>query len=234
TPTPTSRSSPSINSARRRPPTSRGSSSAVWRSPPATATRMRRAWTKLWPSAPPPADGLQRGPRTGGGSTPPAPRPPRRRRAPAATSGPWPWSADGPTRAGRLRATGRHQIHSGAAAGEGSQTARPDRGGARARRLRRRARPPPPSCRGEGAARFATNTPEGHVMHALREVLAQAEAAGAAVGHFNVADLVLIKAVFAAARERNVPVLVGASEGEREFMGTGQLAALVRSLREEF
>jgi fructose-bisphosphate aldolase class II len=31
-----------------------------------------------------------------------------------------------------------------------------------------------------------------------------------------------------------VPVLVGASEGEREFLGTRQLAALVRSLREEF
>jgi fructose-bisphosphate aldolase class II len=71
-------------------------------------------------------------------------------------------------------------------------------------------------------------------MYALREVLARAQAAGTAVGHFNVADLVLLKAVFAAAREVNVPVLVGASEGEREFIGTGQLAALVRSLREEF
>jgi fructose-bisphosphate aldolase class II len=72
------------------------------------------------------------------------------------------------------------------------------------------------------------------VMHALREVLAQAQATGAAIGHFNVADLVLLKAVFASARELKVPVLVGASEGEREFLGTGQLAALVRSLREEF
>jgi len=31
-----------------------------------------------------------------------------------------------------------------------------------------------------------------------------------------------------------VPVLVGASEGEREFAGTRQLASVVRSLREEF
>ena len=30
------------------------------------------------------------------------------------------------------------------------------------------------------------------------------------------------------------PVLVGASEGERDFAGTRQLAALVRSLREQF
>jgi fructose-bisphosphate aldolase class II len=71
-------------------------------------------------------------------------------------------------------------------------------------------------------------------MHALRDILGQAQAAGTAIGHFNVADLVLVKAVFASARELKVPVLVGASEGEREFIGTGQLAALVRSLREEF
>ncbi len=55
-----------------------------------------------------------------------------------------------------------------------------------------------------------------------------------AVGHFNVADLVLLKAVFSSALELQVPVLVGASEGEREFMGVRQIAALVRSLREEF
>src|SRR5947199_9279416 len=70
-------------------------------------------------------------------------------------------------------------------------------------------------------------------MYALREILARAQATGVAVGHFNVADLVL-KAVFASAREMKVPVLVGASEGERAFMGTRQLAAWVRSLREEF
>jgi len=71
-------------------------------------------------------------------------------------------------------------------------------------------------------------------MYPLREILAQAQDAGVAIGHFNVADLVLLKAVFASARELEVPVLVGASEGERAFMGTHQLAALVRSLREEF
>jgi len=71
-------------------------------------------------------------------------------------------------------------------------------------------------------------------MYTLREILAKAQASGAAVGHFNVADLVLLKAVFASARELKVPVLVGASEGERDFMGTRQLAAWVGSLREEF
>ncbi len=70
-------------------------------------------------------------------------------------------------------------------------------------------------------------------MHDIRNVLELARNRGAAVGHFNVSDLVLLKAVVAAARELQVPVLVGASEGEREFMGVRQIAALVRSLREE-
>ena len=36
-------------------------------------------------------------------------------------------------------------------------------------------------------------------MHALREILMQAEEMGMAISHFNVADLVLLKAVFTAA-----------------------------------
>lgn len=70
-------------------------------------------------------------------------------------------------------------------------------------------------------------------MHDIRNVLELARKSGVAVGHFNVADLVLLKAVFVSALELHVPVLVGASEGEREFMGVRQVAALVRSLREE-
>jgi fructose-bisphosphate aldolase class II len=71
-------------------------------------------------------------------------------------------------------------------------------------------------------------------MYGLREVLEQAQKNRVAIGHFNVADLVLLKAEFASAQELNVPVMVGASEGEREFIGVRQIAALVRSLRKEF
>jgi fructose-bisphosphate aldolase class II len=71
-------------------------------------------------------------------------------------------------------------------------------------------------------------------MQTLRDVLQQAQQRGVAVGHFNISDLVLLKAVFEAAQELRVPVLVGASEGERAFMGVRQIAALVKSLREEF
>jgi fructose-bisphosphate aldolase, class II len=70
-------------------------------------------------------------------------------------------------------------------------------------------------------------------MDVLRNVLTRLKDEGAALGHFNVADLIFLKAVLAAATEVKVPVLVGASEGERTFLGTRQLPALVRSLREE-
>lgn len=71
-------------------------------------------------------------------------------------------------------------------------------------------------------------------MDSLRNLLQDAQQSGKAIGHFNISDLVLLKAVFASAREQSVPVLVGLSEGEREFVGTRQIAAFVRSLREEF
>ena len=55
-----------------------------------------------------------------------------------------------------------------------------------------------------------------------------------AIGHFNISDLVALRAIFEAAREMRVPVLIGTSEGERVFIGTRQAVALVKSLREEF
>lgn len=71
------------------------------------------------------------------------------------------------------------------------------------------------------------------MMDALRNVLTGLQQQGAALGHFNVADLVLLKAVVAAAVEVRVPVIVGASEGERDFFGTYELAALVKVMRGE-
>src|SRR5258708_26303157 len=71
-------------------------------------------------------------------------------------------------------------------------------------------------------------------MRYFRNLLQKTQQSGVAIGHFNISDLVLVKAVFAAAREQDVPVLVGLSEGEREFVGVRQIAAFVRSLREEF
>jgi fructose-bisphosphate aldolase, class II len=70
-------------------------------------------------------------------------------------------------------------------------------------------------------------------MKPLQQILSEADQQKVAVGHFNISDLVALKAVYLAAREVNVPVLVGVSEGERDFIGVHQIAALVRSIREQ-
>ena len=71
-------------------------------------------------------------------------------------------------------------------------------------------------------------------MHKLRDVIRDAEEHKRAIGHFNVSDSEQVWAIFNAARKLNVPVIIGASEGERDFFGVQQLAAFIQSLREEF
>lgn len=68
----------------------------------------------------------------------------------------------------------------------------------------------------------------------MRSVLEDSERTRTALGHFNVSEITALRAAFSAARELNVPVIIGASEGERKFMGTRQIAALVKSLRDEY
>jgi fructose-bisphosphate aldolase class II len=70
-------------------------------------------------------------------------------------------------------------------------------------------------------------------MKAFREMLTATDQGGTVIGHVNISDLAGLAAVLSAARQRGVPVAVGLSESEREFMGTPQAAALVRSIREE-
>jgi len=71
-------------------------------------------------------------------------------------------------------------------------------------------------------------------MTSLREVLNRAEADKVAVGHFNFSDLVGFNAIVAAARDQRLPVMLGVSEGEREFTGVRQAAALVKAVRDEY
>lgn len=70
-------------------------------------------------------------------------------------------------------------------------------------------------------------------MMTLREALALARKRSVALGHFNISDLAALKAIIAAAKELNVPVMIGVSEGEREFIGIPETAVLVRTMREE-
>jgi fructose-bisphosphate aldolase class II len=70
-------------------------------------------------------------------------------------------------------------------------------------------------------------------MNRLCEVLQDAEKRQVAVGHFNFAELTVLKAVGEVARELDTAVVVGVSESEREFVGVRQAAALVQAMREE-
>jgi fructose-bisphosphate aldolase class II len=71
-------------------------------------------------------------------------------------------------------------------------------------------------------------------MKTLRETVAEAMQKGVAVGHFNISNLEALWGIFNAAKKLNVPVIIGVSEGEREFVGVKQVAALVKSIREEY
>lgn len=71
-------------------------------------------------------------------------------------------------------------------------------------------------------------------MKILKEYIAEATEKKVAIGHFNISNLEALRGVFNAARNLDLPVIIGTSEGERDFIGARQAAALVKSLREEF
>jgi fructose-bisphosphate aldolase class II len=71
-------------------------------------------------------------------------------------------------------------------------------------------------------------------MLSLREIIADAERRKVAVGHFNISDLAALKGIAAAAAELKLPVIIGLSEGEREFVGAETAAALINSYRTRY
>lgn len=70
-------------------------------------------------------------------------------------------------------------------------------------------------------------------MKPLREVLMNARAAKRAVGHFNVSDLAGVRAIIESAQALEVPVMIGVSEGERDFIGIREIAWLAKGFRSE-
>ncbi len=65
-------------------------------------------------------------------------------------------------------------------------------------------------------------------MKTLRDYLKEAEEKKVAIGHFNISDSEGFKAVVESAQILAVPVIVGVSEGERDFIGIEEIAALVK------
>lgn len=65
------------------------------------------------------------------------------------------------------------------------------------------------------------------------EIMEKAHIGGYAIGQFNISTDEQITAIIEAAKELNAPVIIGTSEGEREFIGVDQAVALVKTWREE-
>src|SRR3989344_2750529 len=70
-------------------------------------------------------------------------------------------------------------------------------------------------------------------MKNLKEYIAEAREKGVAIGHFNISNIEGFHAVFNAAKSLNVPVIIGVSEGERDFVGVHETVALVKAIRAE-
>ncbi|MFY9493387.1 MAG: class II fructose-bisphosphate aldolase [Minisyncoccia bacterium] len=68
----------------------------------------------------------------------------------------------------------------------------------------------------------------------LKEIFVRTTRENWAVGHFNVSNLELLKAVAAAAQESQAPVMIGTSEGEREWLGLKSVVALIRVYRQDW
>lgn len=70
-------------------------------------------------------------------------------------------------------------------------------------------------------------------MESLRHLIGKAADNHVAIGHFNASTVDGVWAIARAAQSLNLPVIIGASEGERDFFGVRQIAAVVKSVREE-
>lgn len=77
-------------------------------------------------------------------------------------------------------------------------------------------------------------------MKTLKETILEADKQKVAIGHFNISNTEALWAIFRAAKDLTtkggeaMPVIIGVSEGERDFIGVRQARALVTSIQEEF
>ena len=69
------------------------------------------------------------------------------------------------------------------------------------------------------------------MIKTLREYIAEAEEKKIAIGHFNISNSEGFWAVVNASKKLNLPVIIGVSEGERDFIGIKQVKALVDTVK---
>ena len=70
-------------------------------------------------------------------------------------------------------------------------------------------------------------------MQSLREVTEEFRKNKKALGHFNISDSNQLEAIAEAARETGLPVIIGLSEGEREFFPLAHARSLILQYRTE-
>ena len=70
-------------------------------------------------------------------------------------------------------------------------------------------------------------------MKTLREYIKEAEEKGIAIGHFNISNIEALHGIYNAAKKLNVPVIIGVSEGEEDFIGRDEIVALIKEIREK-
>lgn len=67
-----------------------------------------------------------------------------------------------------------------------------------------------------------------------RETINKAREQKISIGHFNISNLEALKGIVQAAIKLNVPVIIGVSEGERDFVGVKQTVALIQAYRAQY
>lgn len=70
-------------------------------------------------------------------------------------------------------------------------------------------------------------------MKNLRQIIEEAEKRKIAVGHFNVSESEMLRAISQAAEKLNTPVIIGTSEGEREYLGVHHIVDLIVGYNKE-
>ena len=70
-------------------------------------------------------------------------------------------------------------------------------------------------------------------MKTLREYVKEAGEKGIAIGHFNISNLEGLHGIYQAAKKLNVPVIIGLSEGEEDFVGKDEAVGMIKEIRDK-
>jgi len=70
-------------------------------------------------------------------------------------------------------------------------------------------------------------------MKTAKEYILEVQKNKKALGHFNVSNMEGVWAVSRAAKSLNLPVFIGVSEGERDFIGIKEIRAIVTAVKED-